>query len=349
MKLALQAMLESIMIGFMATFAGMLLAFPLSFLAARNLMTSLRTSAQGLVGGVFGFAGGAWLGYRIAQAIGQALGGLERAPVTVALVHLVFVLGAAIFGFRTLSRQLDRWSERWPAWLVDGVRYLGFAAIGASIGWVLGLGYAHGILAIAWDPDEVQRAAPGIARVGAVLGALAFMLLAYRWGRHRPVPIGKLIYASTRLVLNVIRSIEPLIWGLVGVVWVGLGPFAGFIALTIHTVAALGKLYSEAIESIHPGPIEAVQSTGANRLQTIMYAVVPQVLPQFTAFSLYRWDINVRMSTVIGLVGGGGIGFLLIQWIRQVQYENAGLAVWLIAITVSILDFVSASIRKRLV
>ncbi len=349
MKLALQAMLESIMIGFMATFAGMLLAFPLSFLAARNLMTSLRTTAQGLVGGVFGFAGGAWLGYRLAQALSQAVGGLERAPVTVALIHLVFVLGAAVFGFRWLSRQLDRWSEGWPTWLVDGVRYAGFAAMGAAVGWVLGLGYAHGILAIAWDPEDVQRAAPGIARVGAALGAVAFGALAYRWDRHRPVPIGKLIYASTRLVLNVIRSIEPLIWGLVGVVWVGLGPFAGFIALTIHTVAALGKLYSEAIESIHPGPIEAVQSTGANRLQTIMFAVVPQVLPQFTAFSLYRWDINVRMSTIIGLVGGGGIGFLLIQWIRQVQYEHAGLAVWLIAITVSILDFVSASIRKRLV
>jgi len=74
-----------------------------------------------------------------------------------------------------------------------------------------------------------------------------------------------------------------------------------------------------------------------------MFAVLPQVLPHFTAFSLYRWDINVRMSTVIGLVGGGGIGFLLIQWIRQVQYEHAGLAVWLIAITVSTLDFISAS------
>ncbi|HEY58728.1 MAG TPA: ABC transporter permease subunit, partial [Anaerolineae bacterium] len=153
----------------------------------------------------------------------------------------------------------------------------------------------------------------------------------------------------TRLTLNIVRSIEPLIWAVMGVIWVGPGPFAGFIALSLHSVAALGKLYSEAIESINPGPIEALQATGANRLQTIMYAVVPQVLPPFTSFTLYRWDINVRMSTVIGLVGGGGIGFLLIQWIRQFQYHQAGIAVWLITITVAALDFISASIRERMV
>jgi phosphonate transport system permease protein len=136
---------------------------------------------------------------------------------------------------------------------------------------------------------------------------------------------------------------------LVGIIWVGPGPFAGFIALTLHTIAALGKLYSEAIESIDPGPIEALQATGANRLQTIVYAVVPQVLPPFISFTIYRWDINVRLSTIIGLVGGGGIGFLLIQWIRQFQYSYAGIAVWLITITVAVLDFVSAEIRERFV
>ena len=113
-----------------------------------------------------------------------------------------------------------------------------------------------------------------------------------------------LIYYVTRTVLNIIRAIEPLIWAIIAVVWVGLGPFAGIIALTIHSIAALGKLYSEAIEAIDPGPIEAVQATGANRLQTIMFAVVPQMIAPFVSFSIYRWDINVRMSTIIGLVGG---------------------------------------------
>ncbi len=157
------------------------------------------------------------------------------------------------------------------------------------------------------------------------------------------------IYYITRTILNIIRSIEPLIWALVAVVWVGLGPFAGIIALTLHSIAALGKLYSEAIENIDPGPIEAIQATGATRLQTIMYAVVPQMIPPFVSFSIYRWDINVRMSTIIGLVGGGGIGFLLVQYIRLLDYRAAGIAVWFIAITVAILDYVSAEIRQRFV
>jgi phosphonate transport system permease protein len=157
------------------------------------------------------------------------------------------------------------------------------------------------------------------------------------------------LYYVTRTILNIVRSIEPLIWAIIAVIWVGLGPFAGIIALTLHSIAALGKLYSEAIEGIEPGPIEAIQATGANWLQTIMYAVVPQMIPPFVSFTIYRWDINVRMSTVIGLVGGGGIGFLLIQYIRLLDYRAAGIAVWFIAITVAILDYVSADIRQRFV
>jgi len=157
------------------------------------------------------------------------------------------------------------------------------------------------------------------------------------------------LYYVTRTILNIVRSIEPLIWAIIAVIWVGLGPFAGIIALTLHSIAALGKLYSESIEGIDPGPIEAIQATGANWLQTIMYAVVPQMIPPFVSFTIYRWDINVRMSTVIGLVGGGGIGFLLIQYIRLLDYRAAGIAVWFIAITVAILDYVSADIRQRFV
>ncbi|MCX5730933.1 MAG: ABC transporter permease subunit, partial [Deltaproteobacteria bacterium] len=136
-------------------------------------------------------------------------------------------------------------------------------------------------------------------------------------------------------------------WALIAVVWVGLGPFAGIVALTIHSVAALGKLYSEAIEGIDPGTIEAIQATGATRLQNIMYAVVPQMISPFVSFSIYRWDVNVRMSTVIGLVGGGGVGFILVQYIRLLDYRAAGIAVWFIAVTVAVLDYVSAEIRRR--
>jgi phosphonate transport system permease protein len=157
------------------------------------------------------------------------------------------------------------------------------------------------------------------------------------------------VYYLTRTILNIVRAIEPLIWAIIAVVWVGLGPFAGIIALTVHSIAALGKLYSEAIEAIDPGPIEAVQATGASRLQTIMFAVVPQMIAPFVSFSIYRWDINVRMSTIIGLVGGGGIGFILVQYIRLLDYRAAGIAVWFIAVTVAVLDYVSAEIRQRFI
>lgn len=157
------------------------------------------------------------------------------------------------------------------------------------------------------------------------------------------------IYYLVRGLMNIIRSIEPLIWAVIALIVVGLGPFAGILALTIHSVAALAKLYSEAIESIDPGMIEAVQATGANWAQIVMYGVVPQIIPPFVSFTIYRWDINIRMSTIIGMVGGGGIGFVLMQWIRLLDYRAAGIAIWFITITVAILDYVSAEIRERFV
>ena len=161
--------------------------------------------------------------------------------------------------------------------------------------------------------------------------------------------VGIGVYYLTRTFFNLLRSIEPLIMAIVFAVWVGIGPFAGVLALTVHSIASLGKLYSESIESIDEGPIEAITATGANRLQTIFFAVVPQIVPQYLAFTIYRWDINVRMSTIIGFVGGGGIGFLLQQWINLMQYRNAAVAVWAIAIVVATLDYVSAKVREKVV
>ncbi len=115
------------------------------------------------------------------------------------------------------------------------------------------------------------------------------------------------------------------------------------------SVAALGKLYSEQVESIDTGPVEAVTATGANALQMVIYAVVPQVVPPYVAFTIYRWDINVRMSMVIGMVGGGGIGFLLIQWVNLLRYKQAAVAVWSIAIVVWIMDFASGWVREKIV
>jgi phosphonate transport system permease protein len=158
---------------------------------------------------------------------------------------------------------------------------------------------------------------------------------------------GTVVYYAVRTGLNILRSIEPLIMAILFVVWVGIGPFAGVLALGLHSVAALGKLFSEQIECIDSGPIEAITAVGAKPLQVVFFGVLPQVFLPFMALSFYRWDINVRMSTIIGFVGGGGIGFLLQQWINLLKYNEAGTALLAIAIVVITLDTLSAKIRAH--
>jgi phosphonate transport system permease protein len=159
---------------------------------------------------------------------------------------------------------------------------------------------------------------------------------------------GTVVYYCVRTGFNVLRSIEPLILAILFAVWVGIGPFAGMLALGVHSIATLGKLFSEQIESVDKGPLEAITATGATPLQVALYGVVPQIIPQFLALTFYRWDINVRMSTIIGFVGGGGIGFLLQQWINLLKYNQAGTALLAIALVVIVLDIASAKIREKI-
>lgn len=161
-------------------------------------------------------------------------------------------------------------------------------------------------------------------------------------------PIGTAIYYTARTIFNLMRSIEALVLAVMFAIWLGFGPFAGVMAMTIVTIASLSKLFSEAIEGIDHGPTEASIAAGANKLQSIVYSVLPQIIPVFVAFTIYHWDINVRISTIIGFVGGGGIGLQLQTWINQLAYNKAGTAVWAIVIVVIILDNVSAQVRKRL-
>ena len=190
-----------------------------------------------------------------------------------------------------------------------------------------------------------------LALMGTTAGVLVTAPLSFLGARNimHGSRVADAVYYLTRSAFNVLRSIEVMIIAVIMVVVVGIGPFAGVLAIVIHSIGALGKLYSEAIESIDPGPIEAITATGASRLQVIAYAVVPQVIPAFLSFTMYRWDINVRMSTVIGLVGGGGIGYLLIQYINLLQWNQAGSALWLIGIVVIAMDYASARIRASLI
>ena len=156
-------------------------------------------------------------------------------------------------------------------------------------------------------------------------------------------------YTVVRAMMNITRSVEPLVWALIFISWVGIGPFAGVLALWVHSVAALIKLYSEQIENIDLGPVDAITATGASTLQVLRYGVVPQVIPPFLSFTIYRWDINVRMSTIIGFVGGGGIGYILKPRVDLGQWGEVGTLVILIAVTVWAMDILSAKIRERIV
>lgn len=181
----------------------------------------------------------------------------------------------------------------------------------------------------------------------AVIGGAAGLLLAFLCRPNQELPVGMVIYFIARTIFNALRSIESLVMVIVFAVWVGIGPFAGVLALSLHTIAALAKLYSEQVESILPGPVEAVKATGANRLQTIVYAVIPQIIPPYISFTMYRWDINVRMSTIIGFAGGGGIGFLLQQNINLLNYRAASAQMLAIAVVVASMDYLSAKMRER--
>ena len=161
--------------------------------------------------------------------------------------------------------------------------------------------------------------------------------------------VGTTVYYIFRSIFNLMRSYDPLLMASVFGFWLSFGAFPGFLALTVVTIASLGKLFSEAIEGIDTGPIEALQATGANPLQIVMYGVVPQIIPDFISFIIYHWDINVRISTIIGFVGGGGIGFYLSEQINGFHYDRAGTAIWAIVIVVWAMDFLSAEVRKKLI
>jgi phosphonate transport system permease protein len=161
-------------------------------------------------------------------------------------------------------------------------------------------------------------------------------------------PASMVVYTIVRFILNFTRSVEPMIWAIIFSVWVGIGPYAGMLALMLHSIASLAKNYSEQVECIEQGPVEAIEATGANRLQVIWFAVVPQIVLPFLAFTIYRWDINVRMATIIGLVGGGGIGTLLMQYQGLARWNEVGTIIITIAAVVWIMDYLSAKIREAI-
>ncbi|HNB53927.1 MAG TPA: ABC transporter permease subunit, partial [Anaerolineales bacterium] len=263
--------------------------------------------------------------------MGDILGSVV--PLVMALV------GAGVLG--SIAGRIGQWIvEHTPTVANRGVNLLLGAAGGAVLFAMLGGG-------INWLYEINQPL--WTFTIPAILGGIVGAVMGLVLSRNATLPIGFTIYMITRTIFNALRSIESLVMVIIFVVWVGIGPFAGVLALALHTIASNAKLYSEQVEGIMAGPMEALASTGANRLQTIIYAVIPQIIPPYISYTMYRWDINVRMSTIIGFAGGGGIGFLLIQNINLLNYRAASAQMLAIAIVVATMDYLSSWMRERVI
>jgi phosphonate transport system permease protein len=185
-----------------------------------------------------------------------------------------------------------------------------------------------------------------IALLGTATAAVLALPLGFVSARNvAPAPL----FYPARTVLNLFRSVDTLVYALIFVAAVGLGPFPGVLAVVAYTTTSLAKLYSEAIEGIEPGPVDAITATGATRLQVLRYGVLPQVLPLFLSYVLYRLESNIRAATVLGFVGAGGIGFYLQTYLRMIDYPAASTALLVMIAMVVVVDTVSSRVRARLV
>ncbi|HSB80319.1 MAG TPA: phosphonate ABC transporter, permease protein PhnE [Candidatus Methylomirabilis sp.] len=214
-----------------------------------------------------------------------------------------------------------------------------------------------------WMADFVRRMVPPDLSVlgSAVTGALQTLQIAVVGTTVAAVlalPLGFLsarnvVAASSfypaRSLLNFFRSIDTMVYALFFVAAVGLGPFPGVLAVVTYTTMTLAKLYSEAIEGIEPGAVEAITATGASRLQVLRFGILPQVLPLFASYVLYRLESNIRAATILGFVGAGGIGFYIQTYLRMINYPAAAAVLLVLVAMVMGVDFASSRLRARLV
>jgi phosphonate transport system permease protein len=210
----------------------------------------------------------------------------------------------------------------------------------------------HGVLGAELAP-VVPRVVPYLIETlqMALIGTLLGVILSVPFGllAARNVAPHPLIYQATRLLLNINRAIPDIIFALIFVAAVGLGPFGGVLALAVGSVGSLAKLYAESIEAIDPQQVAAVRATGASPLQAFIYGVAPQAMPLMASYSLLYFESNVRSATILGLVGAGGVGFILSKYISLFQYRELMGALIFIIVMVTVIDRVSDSLRKRLI
>jgi phosphonate transport system permease protein len=183
-----------------------------------------------------------------------------------------------------------------------------------------------------------------MALAGTFLALLVAFPVSFLAARNTsPFPA---IYHGVKLLINFLRTIPDFAIGLVLIAAIGLGPFAGTLALAFHTATVLIKLFAEAIEGIDQGVVEALEATGAHHVQVLSFAVVPQVMPAFISFLLYRFETNIRAAAVLGLIGAGGIGFLMNSHFRMFEYSKASMTIAVLIVLVMAVDYLSAQLRK---
>ena len=185
-----------------------------------------------------------------------------------------------------------------------------------------------------------------IAIVGTAVAAVLALPVGFAAARNAAP---RWLFYSSRLLLNAFRAVDTLVYALFFVAAVGLGPFPGVLAVIVYTATVLAKLYSEAIEAIEPGPVEAVRATGATRLQVLRWGVLPQLALQFLSFTLYRFETNIRAAAILGFVGAGGIGFYVQTYLRLLNYPAAASVLLVLVALVMVIDFASSRLRARLV
>lgn len=245
----------------------------------------------------------------------------------------------------------------------------------AAISWVV----LFSLLGWGWDAAEINPLVlitesgnmaefaadffpPDFSDIGFYLEEMVTTLHIALWGTVLSVilsiPFGILssenlmpvwIYQPVRRLMDATRAINEMVFAMLFVVAVGLGPFAGVLALFVHTTGVLAKLFSEAVEAIDPRPVEGVRATGANVLEEILYGVIPQVLPLWISYSLYRFESNVRSASVVGMVGAGGIGVILWESFRGFQFQQTCALMIVIIISVTLTDLLSQRLRKAFI
>ena len=246
--------------------------------------------------------------------------------------------------------------SRWAAWAV----ILG-AIVWSAVETEVSLGRMIEGLPFMWDflrrmipPDlsVLGNALRGametiqIAVVGTAVAAVLALPMGFAAARNAAPPW---LFYWARSLLNAFRAVDTLVYALFFVAAVGLGPFPGVLAVMVYTATVLAKPYSEAIEAIEPGPVEAVRATGATTLQVLRWGVLPQLVPQFLSFTLYRFETNIRAAAVLGFVGAGGIGFYIQTYLRLLNYPAAATVLLVLIGLVMIVDFASSRLRARLV